>query len=52
MKKNGRTMKIDSVYNGPTQSSYMKSINGGIQRDKRIKMNHTLTGVNHKLDSF
>ena len=52
LKKNQRTMKIDSVYKGPSRTPYMKSINGSVQRDKRLKMSNSMTGVNERLDSF
>jgi hypothetical protein len=45
-------MKIDSVYHGPTQSAFVKRVNGSIQRDKRMKMNNTMTDVNSKLDKW
>ena len=52
LKSKQRVMKIDSVYNGPTQSAFVKSVNGSIQRDKRMKMNYTMQDVNSKLDRF
>jgi hypothetical protein len=52
LRNSQRAMKIDSIYRGPSQSYYLKSVHGSIQRDKRLKMNNTLMDVNSRLDSF
>lgn len=45
-------MKIDVMYYGPSQSKFLKKINGVIQTDKRIKLNNSINEISKKLKNW
>lgn len=46
LNRNQKSMRIDSVYSGPFMSSKVNELNGGFQKDKRLRLNRSLENVN------
>jgi hypothetical protein len=45
-------MKIDGMYYGPSQSKFIKKVNGMIQTDKRIRLSNSLNDISKKLNNW